>query len=38
MMSDQLNRLKEKGLTEGKKLFWIFLYLWGLLDCSPFTS
>ena len=31
MISDQLNHLKEKGLTEGKKLFWIFLYLWTLL-------
>jgi hypothetical protein len=31
MTSDQLNHLKEKGLTEGKKLFWIFLYLWILL-------
>lgn len=31
MISDQLNNLKEKGLTEGKKLFWIFLYLWTLL-------
>lgn len=31
MTSDRLSHLKEKGLSEGKKLFWIFLYLWILL-------
>lgn len=31
MTSDRLSHLKEKGVTEGKKLFWIFLYLWILL-------
>jgi hypothetical protein len=31
MTSDRLNHLKEKSVTEGKKLFWIFLYLWILL-------
>jgi hypothetical protein len=31
MVSDQLNSLKEKGLTEARKLFWIFAYLWVLL-------
>jgi hypothetical protein len=31
MVGDQLNRLKEKGVTEVRKLFWIFAYLWVLL-------
>jgi len=31
MDTDQLNRLKEKGVTEARKLFWIFAYLWVLL-------
>src|SRR3974390_285553 len=31
MDGDQLNRLKEKGATEARRLFWIFLYLWILL-------
>jgi hypothetical protein len=31
MVGDQLNRLKEKGVTEAKRLFWIFAYLWVLL-------
>jgi len=31
-MSDNiLNRIGQKGLEEGKRLFWIFLYLWALL-------
>ena len=31
MISDQLNHFKEKGITEAKKLLWIFAYLWILL-------
>ncbi len=31
MAGDQFNRLKEKGITEARKLFWIFAYLWVLL-------
>jgi hypothetical protein len=31
MISDQLNHFKEKGVTEAKKLVWIFAYLWILL-------
>jgi hypothetical protein len=31
MASDQLNRIKEKGVTEARRLFWIFAYLWVLL-------
>lgn len=31
MKRDELNHLKEKGVTEGKKLLWIFLYLWTFL-------
>lgn len=31
MVEDQLNRLKEKGITEARRLFWIFVYLWVLL-------
>lgn len=31
MTRDALSRLKEKGLTEAKKLLWIFAYLWVLL-------
>jgi hypothetical protein len=31
MVGDQLSRLKEKGVTEARKLFWIFAYLWVLL-------
>jgi len=30
MVTDQLSSLKEKGLTEARKLFWIFAYLWVL--------
>ena len=30
-MGDQLNRLKAKGVTEARRLFWIFAYLWVLL-------
>ncbi|QIG93635.1 MULTISPECIES: hypothetical protein [unclassified Bradyrhizobium] len=31
MAEDLLNRLKEKGVVEAKKLLWIFAYLWVLL-------
>ena len=31
MSNEHLNRVKQKVLTEGRKLFWIFLYLWVLL-------
>ena len=31
MVGDQLNNFKEKGVTEAKKLLWIFAYLWILL-------
>jgi hypothetical protein len=31
MVGDQLNRLKEKGVIEARRLFWIFAYLWVLL-------
>jgi hypothetical protein len=31
MVGDQLSRLKEKGLSEARRLFWIFAYLWVLL-------
>jgi hypothetical protein len=31
MDGDQLNRLKAKGITEARRLFWIFAYLWVLL-------
>jgi hypothetical protein len=31
MDGDQLNRLKEKGVIEARRLFWIFAYLWVLL-------
>jgi len=31
MIRDQLNRLKEKGATEARRLFWIVFYLWVLL-------
>jgi hypothetical protein len=31
MVADRLNRLKEKGVTEARKLLWIFAYLWVLL-------
>jgi hypothetical protein len=31
MVNDQLNRLKERGVEEAKRFFWIFLYLWILL-------
>jgi hypothetical protein len=30
MVEDQLKRLKEKGVTEARRLFWIFAYLWVL--------
>jgi hypothetical protein len=31
MFGDQMNRIKVKGIAEGRKLFWIFAYLWVLL-------
>jgi hypothetical protein len=31
MFGDQMNQIKEKGIAEGKKLLWIFVYLWILL-------
>jgi hypothetical protein len=31
MSSETLNRVKQRGLEEGKRFFWIFLYLWALL-------
>ena len=31
MISDQLNHFRETGITEAKKLLWIFGYLWILL-------
>jgi hypothetical protein len=29
--NEHLNRVKQKAVTEGRKLLWIFLYLWVLL-------
>jgi len=31
MVSDRLNQFKDRGITEAKRFFWIFLYLWILL-------
>jgi hypothetical protein len=31
MSNEHLNRIKQKIFFEGRKLFWIFLYLWALL-------
>jgi hypothetical protein len=31
MVGNRLNRLKKKGITEARRLFWIFAYLWVLL-------
>lgn len=31
MVSEQLSRFKEKGVSEAKRLLWIFAYLWVLL-------
>jgi hypothetical protein len=31
MFSDQMNRIKAKGIAEGRRLLWIFAYLWVLL-------
>ena len=31
MLIEHLNRAKQRGLSEIRKLFWIFLYLWVLL-------
>jgi hypothetical protein len=31
MVNEIINRLKDRGVAEGKKLFWIFAYLWVLL-------
>jgi hypothetical protein len=31
MFSDRITQIKTKGIAEGRKLLWIFLYLWLLL-------
>jgi hypothetical protein len=31
MRKEQISRITEKGLAEGKEFFWIFVYLWVLL-------
>lgn len=31
MRNESLNRARQRGLAEARKLFWIFLYLWVLL-------
>jgi hypothetical protein len=31
MFADRINQIKAKGIAEGRKLFWIFVYLWALL-------
>ena len=31
MLNDKITRIKESSVAEGKKLFWIFAYLWLLL-------
>jgi hypothetical protein len=31
MVGDQLNHFKERGITEARRFFWIFAYLWILL-------
>ncbi|MBR0692032.1 hypothetical protein [Bradyrhizobium lablabi] len=31
MAGDHFARLREKGITEARRLFWIFIYLWVLL-------
>jgi hypothetical protein len=31
MFADRINQIKAKGIVEGKRLFWIFVYLWVLL-------
>jgi hypothetical protein len=31
MINDQMNRIKAKGIAEGRKLLWMFAYLWLLL-------
>jgi hypothetical protein len=31
MFADRINQIKEKGIVEGKRLLWIFAYLWVLL-------
>lgn len=31
MLNEQLNRLKQKSIAEGRRLLWIFIYLWVLL-------
>jgi hypothetical protein len=30
-MADRINQIKAKGIVEGKRLFWMFVYLWVLL-------
>jgi hypothetical protein len=41
MLNDKITRIKESSVAEGKKLFWIFAYLWlllGLFSVSLLTS
>ena len=32
MFADRTSQIKAKGIVEGKRLLWIFTYLWVLLD------
>jgi hypothetical protein len=32
MLNERFNRIKQKGIEEARKLFWIFVYLWALLS------
>jgi len=32
MLNEKFNRIKQKGIEEARKLFWIFVYLWALLS------
>jgi len=38
MPSDILSGVTHKAIEEGKRLFWIFLYLWVLLGLFRFTK
>jgi hypothetical protein len=31
MLNEKITRIRESSVAEGKKLFWIFAYLWVLL-------
>jgi hypothetical protein len=31
MFADRMNQIKTKGIAEGRRLLWIFAYLWVLL-------